>query len=99
MYPVVVGYRPRDADDVAGRSRRGPGGRRIGGVLAAQELHRLSPPVGPRRRTHRRLAREVPVEQQAHEHQQTGTVRTFTTRTEADILAMTLIAHGIPAHV
>ncbi len=39
------------------------------------------------------------MEQQGYERQQTGTVRTFMTRTEADVLAMTLIAHGIPAHV
>ncbi|MDP8927299.1 MAG: hypothetical protein M3O70_01655 [Actinomycetota bacterium] len=39
------------------------------------------------------------MEQPAFEHRQTQIVRTFHTRAEADLLAMTLIAHGIQAHV
>lgn len=39
------------------------------------------------------------MEQQAFEHRQTQIVRTFQTRAEADLLAMTLITHGIRAHV
>lgn len=37
--------------------------------------------------------------EQAFEHQQMGTLRTFKTHAEADMLAITLIANGIPAHV
>lgn len=55
-------------------------------VLAAQALHRLPPPpVDPAASyTPGPLEAGGLVEQQAFEHQQTGTVRTFKTRAEAD---------------